>query len=100
MYFIEFIAGAKFSKACRGGPWGSIALERLDEPDHLPPLVGGGKRTMHGAEIVGHVQGVGASWDDGSHPRVAEQIFEKKLRPTPGELRGPIGNLLASHGAE
>jgi len=79
---------------------GSIALERLDELHHLPPLVGVGKRTMHGAEIVGHVQGVGASWDDGGHPRVAEQIFEKELRPTRGELRGPIGNLFASHGAE
>jgi hypothetical protein len=53
-----------------------------------------------GAEIVCHVGRVGRG-DDRGHALVAEQEFEKELRPAlSAELLGPVRQVLAAHGAE
>src|SRR5208282_3894909 len=60
-------------------------LKRLDKRHHLPALVGVRQGASHGANIVGHMRRIGGAGDDRRDPRVAEQVFEEKLRPTLGE---------------
>jgi len=39
-------------------------LQRLDQLHHLPPLIGIGQRSMHGAEIVYHMARIGGAGND------------------------------------
>ena len=77
-----------------------MLLQRSSECVHLLTLIGIRQRTAHGAEIVGHMGRVGGAGDDGGDARIAQQIFQEKLRPGVGEGARPVGDLLAAHRAK
>ena len=70
-------------------------LQRRSERFHSPALIGIGQKTTHGAEIVGHMGRIGGAGDDGGDARVAQQIFQEKLRPGVGERARPVWHLLS-----
>jgi len=47
-----------------GRPLRIGGLQRLDQLHHLPPLIGIGQRSMHGAEIVYHMARIGGAGND------------------------------------
>src|SRR5450759_3906888 len=75
-------------------------LQLFDERDHLLAFVGVGQPAAHGAEIVQHMRRIAGAGDDRGHARIAQQIFQKELRPAASKSARPVGHRLAAHRTE